>query len=96
MAGREVVHRTQRSPHSTFPRGYAEELEGAMQHVFGSTLVCKTLDIAKAVTFHKRVKLRSVTLEGDAVDPAGTMSGGSRGRQAPVLFQLAAVSDISK
>ena len=74
--------------------GYAEELEGAMQHVFGSTLVCKTLDIAKAVTFHKRVKLRSVTLEGDAVDPAGTMSGGSRGRQAPVLFQLAAVTEI--
>jgi structural maintenance of chromosome 2 len=74
--------------------GYADELEGAMQHVFGSTLVCESLDIAKKVTFHNTVKLRSVTLEGDSVDPSGTMSGGSRGRSAPVLLQLASVADI--
>ncbi len=74
--------------------GYADELQGAMQHVFGSTLVCENLDIAKAVTFNDRVKLRSVTLEGDSVDPSGTMSGGSRGRHAPVLSQLAAVTEI--
>jgi structural maintenance of chromosome 2 len=74
--------------------GYADELEGAMQHVFGSTLVCESLDIAKKVTFHKTVKLRSVTLEGDSVDPSGTMSGGSRGKSAPILLQLASVAEI--
>ena len=76
--------------------GYPDELEGAMRHVFGSTLVCDTLDIAKKVTFHQSVKLRSVTLEGDSVDPSGTMSGGSRGRTAPVLTQLAAVASIRR
>jgi structural maintenance of chromosome 2 len=57
-------------------------------------LVCDSLDIAKKITFHNTVKLRSVTLEGDVVDPGGTMSGGSRSQTAPVLTQLAAVADI--
>lgn len=74
--------------------GYADELEGAMQHVFGSTLICDSLDIAKKVTFHNAVKLPSVTLEGDSVNPSGTMSGGSRAQTAPVLTQLAAVAEI--
>ena len=57
--------------------GYAPEVEAAMEYVFGSTLVCRTADVAKAVTYDKRIRAPSVTLAGDMFDPAGTLEGGS-------------------
>jgi hypothetical protein len=51
-----------------------------MEYVFGSTLVCDTLDNAKKVAFDQRVKTKTVTLGGDIFDPQGTLSGGERGR----------------
>ena len=47
-----------------------------MEYVFGSTLVCDTLDNAKRVAFDKRVMTKTVTLGGDVFDPQGTLSGG--------------------
>ena len=60
--------------------GYEEDLRRAMEYVFGSTLVCDTLDNAKKVAFDQRVKTKTVTLGGDIFDPQGTLSGGERGR----------------
>ena len=60
--------------------GYEEDLRRAMEYVFGSTLVCDTLDNAKKVAFDERVKTKTVTLGGDIFDPQGTLSGGERGR----------------
>ncbi|KPI95284.1 Structural maintenance of chromosomes protein 2 [Papilio xuthus] len=68
----------------TFP----ERVRPAMRWVFGSTLVCADLDTARRVTFHPRVRCRCVTLEGDVVDPAGTLSGGARIKGGSVLLQL--------
>lgn len=56
--------------------GYESELRKAMQYVFGSTLVCDTLDNAKRVAFDKHVMTKTVTLGGDIFDPQGTLSGG--------------------
>lgn len=47
-----------------------------MEYVFGSTLVCDTLDNAKKVAFDKQVMTKTVTLGGDIFDPQGTLSGG--------------------
>lgn len=47
-----------------------------MEYVFGSTLVCDTLDNAKKVAFDKQVTTKTVTLGGDIFDPQGTLSGG--------------------
>lgn len=58
---------------------YDGELEGIMRHVFGRTLLVEALADAQRVTFDPRVRLRSVTLEGDVFDPAGTLSGGGGG-----------------
>lgn len=57
--------------------GYDSELQKAMEYVFGTTLVCDTLDNAKKVTFDKRIMTKSVTLGGDTFDPQGTLSGGN-------------------
>lgn len=59
--------------------GYQAELRRAMQYVFGSTLVCDTLDNAKRVAFDRHVMTKTVTLGGDIFDPQGTLSGGESG-----------------
>lgn len=56
--------------------GYESDLRKAMEYVFGSTLVCDTLDNAKKVAFDKQVMTKTVTLGGDIFDPQGTLSGG--------------------
>ena len=58
--------------------GYEADLRKAMEYVFGSTLVCDTLENAKCVAFDKRVMTKTVTLGGDVFDPQGTLSGGER------------------
>lgn len=74
--------------------GYADEVSAAMEHIFGRTLVCSTMDIAQKVTFHGSVMTRSVTLEGDVFDPAGTLSGGARAQSAGILLKLQVRLDV--
>lgn len=69
--------------------GYEQDVARALEYVFGSTLVCKDAATAKKVTFDQAVRMKSVTLEGDVYDPAGTLSGGSSsGSQGNVLLRL--------
>ncbi|XP_059452315.1 structural maintenance of chromosomes protein 2-1 [Corylus avellana] len=68
--------------------GYEEELKGAMEYVFGSTFVCKTIDAAKEVAFNREIHTPSVTLEGDIFQPSGLLTGGSRKGGGDLLRQL--------
>lgn len=68
--------------------GYEEEVRAAMEHVFGSTLVCDSLEVAKSLTFNREVGRRTVTLEGDSFDPSGTLTGGSKQAIGSVLGKL--------
>ncbi|KAM3864764.1 structural maintenance of chromosomes protein 2 [Diretmus argenteus] len=68
--------------------GHEADLRKAMQYVFGSTLVCDTLDNAKKVAFDKRVMTKTVTLGGDIFDPQGTLTGGARSQSSSVLSSL--------
>ncbi|KAK7930017.1 hypothetical protein WMY93_006412 [Mugilogobius chulae] len=74
--------------------GYESDLRKAMEYVFGSTLVCDTLDNAKRVAFDKQVMTKTVTLGGDIFDPQGTLSGGARSQSASVLTSLQTVKDV--
>uniref|UniRef100_A0A3Q2Z3P2 Structural maintenance of chromosomes 2 n=1 Tax=Hippocampus comes TaxID=109280 RepID=A0A3Q2Z3P2_HIPCM len=74
--------------------GYEPELRKAMEYVFGSTLVCDTLDNAKKVAFDKQVLTKTVTLGGDIFDPQGTLSGGARSQSASVLSSLHEVKEV--
>ncbi|KAI4323792.1 hypothetical protein L6164_023370 [Bauhinia variegata] len=73
--------------------GYVEELESAMEHVFGSTFVCKTIDAAKEVAFNQETRTQSVTLEGDIFQPSGLLTGGSRKGGGDLLRQLYALAE---
>ncbi|NWR91082.1 SMC2 protein, partial [Furnarius figulus] len=79
---------------------YESELQKAMEYVFGTTLICNSMDNAKKVTFDKRIMARSVTLDGDVFDPQGTLHGGNcwfysynnilcaSSQAAPILYKL--------
>ncbi|OWR45652.1 Structural maintenance of chromosomes protein 2 [Danaus plexippus plexippus] len=67
---------------------FPPSLRPAMSWVFGNTLVCSSLEAARRVTFDPRVRCRSVTLDGDVFDPAGTLSGGARARGGSLLLEL--------
>lgn len=56
--------------------GYQPDLEAAMKFVFGSAFVCPNMDNAKAVTYDDKIQKRTVTLDGNSFDPAGTLTGG--------------------
>lgn len=76
--------------------GYEDEVSAAMEFVFGNTLVCHDSSTAKAVTFDNNVRMKSVTLEGDVYDPAGTLSGGSKPSSAGILVKVQELSQIEK
>lgn len=68
--------------------GYDDEVSKAMEYVFGNTLICADAQTAKRVTFDNTVKMKSVTLDGDVYDPAGTLSGGSKPQSGGLLVKL--------
>ncbi|KAI4870025.1 putative SMC2 protein [Hypoxylon rubiginosum] len=76
--------------------GYDAQVSAAMEYVFGNTLICEDAETAKRVTFDPNVRMRSITLEGDAYDPSGTLSGGSSPNSSGVLVTLQKLNEINR
>ncbi|TID23803.1 Glutamate 5-kinase [Venturia nashicola] len=74
--------------------GYEDEVNSAMEYVFGSTFICDDATTAKSVTFSPSVRMKSVTLDGDVYDPSGTLSGGSAPQTSGVLVTLQKLNEI--
>jgi len=68
--------------------GYSEEVTKAIEHCFGSTIVCDRPDVAEAIAFHPQVRNKTVTLDGDTYDPSGTLTGGSKSNLGETLSRL--------
>ncbi|KAH8252589.1 hypothetical protein KR032_000667 [Drosophila birchii] len=75
---------------------YDRYYEPVIKYLFGSTLICRDLDIAKEISYDPRINCRSVTLEGDVVDPHGTVSGGAPPKGANVLEELYSIRKLEK
>nr|CCA19500.1 ATSMC2 transporter putative [Albugo laibachii Nc14] len=65
---------------------FDQAVQPAMEYAFGNSIVCETSEIAKEVTFHRDIKVRTVTLDGDSFDPAGTLQGGSAPSNGPPML----------
>ncbi|CAM9426844.1 unnamed protein product, partial [Ectocarpus sp. 12 AP-2014] len=76
--------------------GYDDELRGAMSYVFGSSIVCDSLQTAKEVAFDRGVRAKTVTLEGDSFEPQGTLTGGSKSQLGVILGRLAELQSASR
>eukprot|EP00954_Amorphochlora_amoebiformis_P020133 1337191-Amorphochlora_amoeboformis.AAC.1 len=72
--------------------GYDDKLQRAMEYVFGNTIICRDSECARKITFHPKIRTRTVTLDGDVYDPRGTLTGGGTSRKASVLSQLQKLS----
>eukprot|EP00180_Rhodochaete_pulchella_P002148 Plantae.Rhodophyta-Rhodochaete_pulchella.ctg3243.p1 GENE.Plantae.Rhodophyta-Rhodochaete_pulchella.ctg3243~~Plantae.Rhodophyta-Rhodochaete_pulchella.ctg3243.p1 ORF type:complete len:1198 (-),score=285.09 Plantae.Rhodophyta-Rhodochaete_pulchella.ctg3243:1073-4666(-) len=100
LVSQSAVHGAQRiEPQSRVALslvGFDSEVSAAMKFVFGRTIVCPDLESARKVTFDPQVKCRTVTYDGDIVDPAGTLTGGSTAQSSehPVLVQLLELKSI--
>ena len=60
---------------------YERRVEAAMQFVFGSSFVCPDVQSASQLAFTPAIARRAVTLDGDVIDPHGTMEGGVSAQQ---------------
>ncbi|ETW01694.1 hypothetical protein H310_06310 [Aphanomyces invadans] len=76
---------------------YDHDVKPAMEYAFGTTLICDKSDVAKQVTFHRDVQTRTVTLEGDSFDPAGTLQGGSApSNNSSILKKVQVLVDLTR
>ncbi|TFJ94636.1 chromosome segregation protein SMC [Lentibacillus salicampi] len=64
----------------------APEFQTAVNHLMGHVLVAKTLKDANAIAGLVNRKHRVVTVEGDVVNPGGSMSGGAQKKSKQSLF----------
>lgn len=71
-------------------------LRTVMEYVFGRTFICSDMAAAKKVTYHPQIMTRSITLDGDALDPQGTLSGGAQSRQMPILAHVAQIKGLAE
>lgn len=67
---------------------FEQELQKAMNHIFGTTFVCLDPATANAVTFDPKIRARSITLQGDVYDPDGSLSGGARRGGTTILLLM--------
>ncbi|XP_055592963.1 structural maintenance of chromosomes protein 2 [Uranotaenia lowii] len=75
---------------------YERELEPAMKFVFGHSFLADDMNVAKTVTYHKQIMCRSVTLDGDVVDPSGTLSGGAAPKGGAVLLEVEEINRLQR
>lgn len=66
--------------------GYDEEIQSAIEYVFGSAIVVDGMKAANLIC--DTCKVRTVTLDGDVYDPSGTISGGSKNQLGTTLSKL--------
>jgi structural maintenance of chromosome 2 len=67
---------------------YDDELQAAMEHVFGRSIVCADKSVANKLSKNPKIRCQAVTLEGDLYEPSGALTGGSRSATANVLMML--------
>ena len=68
--------------------GFEEEVRKAMEYTFGNVIICDNSEVAKEIAFDKKVRNKTVTLEGDSFDPSGVMTGGSRNSIGSLLQRM--------
>jgi structural maintenance of chromosome 2 len=73
--------------------GFDEEVRGALEYVFGSTLIVESTEAANRICDATRT--RTVTLDGDVYDPSGTISGGSKNNLGTTLVKLSELTESS-
>ena len=70
--------------------------ESAITFLLGRTIVCETIDDAIAVSRSMKAKYKTVTLDGQVVNPGGSMTGGSTAKSAGLLSRGIEIERLEK
>lgn len=73
---------------------YDRQYDVVMKNYFGRCFIVKDLEVGKKVTYDNQIRMRSYTLDGDQLDPGGSMSGGAVERALPVLDEAAKYNNM--
>lgn len=68
----------------------------AAQFLLGRTVVCETIDDAIDVSRKMNAKYKTVTLDGQVVNPGGSMTGGSTAKSAGLLSRSLEIERLEK
>ena len=63
-----------------------EEYGSLIDSILGKTLIAENLDVARTVSAKYNYRLRLVTLDGQLVNPGGSLTGGSMRKQENTFF----------
>ncbi|KAM9976714.1 hypothetical protein ACTFIR_010558 [Dictyostelium discoideum] len=75
---------------------YDKELQPAMNFVFGSTFIATDKKYAQKAAFDSSIKVRTISLEGDEYNPAGSLTGGSRPPSGSILTQIQRLNENNR
>ena len=73
---------------------YPEETKSTMAWIFGQIFICKVMNVAKKVAFHKQINRKCITLDGDVFDPSGVFSGGAAAKGGSNLLNLNELNEM--
>lgn len=65
---------------------YSPEIENVVSNLLGATVIVENLDIAISLAQSARFGFKIVTLDGDVINPHGSMTGGSKKSEAVNLI----------
>lgn len=64
-----------------------EEYGSLIDSILGKTLIAENLDVARTVSAKYNYRLRLVTLDGQLVNPGGSLTGGSMRKQENTFLE---------
>ncbi|MBQ8606256.1 MAG: chromosome segregation protein SMC [Clostridia bacterium] len=73
-----------------------ERSKDAITFLLGRTIVCETIDDAINVSRSMKAKYKTVTLDGQVVNPGGSMTGGSTAKSAGLLSRSLEIERLEK
>ncbi len=65
---------------------YGKEIESVISNLLGATVIVSNLDVAIKLAQSSKFSFKIVTLEGDVINPQGSMTGGSKKSEAVNLI----------
>jgi len=74
---------------------YDKEFENIMNYVLGRTIICTTMDCALNIARIGKYNYKIVTLEGEVINPGGSLTGGSiKGKNFNVLGRKREIEEL--
>ena len=73
-----------------------DDAKKAVTFLLGRTVVCETIDDAIEVSRAMHAKYKTVTLDGQVVNPGGSMTGGSTAKSAGLLSRSLEIERLEK